>query len=239
LRRVAIAQARMGSTRLPGKVMQRIAGQTVIEHVMRRARAIPGLAEVCLATSDRAADDAVAAEGARLGVPVFRGSVDDVLGRYAGAARLTKADIVLRITCDCPLLDPAVCGEVLMLRDRTGADYATNVLERTWPIGLDCEAFPRAMLDRADGAATAAYDREHVTPWIERHAETKSNLPCPAGDLSDRRWTLDYPEDLEFLRALAPHLPPPPAIAPWRAIADVLDRHPEIAAINARRRAPA
>lgn len=235
MRRVAIAQARMGSTRLPGKVMQRIAGQTVIEHVMRRARAIPGLAEVCLATSDQAADDAVAAEGARLGVPVFRGSVVDVLGRYAGAARLTEADIVLRITCDCPLLDPAVCSDVLLLRDRTGAEYAANVLERTWPVGLDCEAFPRAILDRADAAATAAFDREHVTPWIERNARTKANLPCPGGNLSDRRWTLDYPEDLEFLRALAPHLPAPPAIAPWRTIADALDRHPEIAAINARR----
>ena len=225
----------MGSTRLPGKVMQRIGGQTVIEHVMRRARAIPGLAEVCLATSDQAADDAVAAEGARLGVPVFRGSVVDVLGRYAGAARLTEADIVLRITCDCPLLDPAVCGDVLLLRDRTGAEYAANVLERTWPVGLDCEAFPRAILDRADAEATAAFDREHVTPWIERNARTKANLPCPGGNLSDRRWTLDYPEDLEFLRALAPHLPAPPAIAPWRTIADALDRHPEIAAINARR----
>ncbi len=235
MRAVAIAQARMGSTRLPGKVMQRIAGETVIEHVMRRARAIPGLAEVCLATSDQAADDAVAAEGARLGVPVFRGSVVDVLGRYAGAARLTGADIVLRITCDCPLLDPAVCGDVLLLRDRTGAEYAANVLERTWPVGLDCEAFPRAILDRADAAATAAFDREHVTPWIERNARTKANLPCPGGNLSDRRWTLDYPEDLEFLRALAPHLPAPPAIAPWRTIADALDRHPEIAAINARR----
>jgi spore coat polysaccharide biosynthesis protein SpsF len=219
--------------------MQRIAGDTVIEHVMRRAGAIPGIAEVCLATTDRPEDDAVAAEGRRLGVTVHRGSADDVLARYAGAARVTRADIVLRITCDCPLLDPAVCGQVLRLRDRTGADYAANMLERTWPVGLDCEACTRAMLDRADAEATDAYDREHVTPWVDRHAKTRANLPCPDGNLSDRRWTLDYPEDLEFFRALAPHLPPPPAIAGWREIAAVLDRHPEIAAINVQRRARA
>lgn len=237
MRAVAIAQARMGSARLPGKVMARIAGATVIEHVMRRARAIPGIADVCLATSDRAEDDAIAAEGARLGVATYRGPAEDVLARYAGAARLMRAEIVMRVTCDCPLLDPEVCGEVLRLRDRTGADFAANVLEPTWPDGLDCEVCTRTMLDRAAAEATDPYDREHVMPWVDRHARTRANLACPAGNLSDRRWTLDYPEDLAFLEALAALLPPPPAIPGWREIAAVLARRPEIAAINAHRRA--
>ncbi|HSJ08192.1 MAG TPA: NTP transferase domain-containing protein, partial [Longimicrobiales bacterium] len=115
-RTVVVVQARMGSSRFPGKVMEALAGRSVLEHVLERCAAIPGVDAVCCATSVRAADDVVAGAAAVLGAAVVRGSEADVLGRYAQAAREMDADVVLRVTADCPLIDPRVCGAVLARR---------------------------------------------------------------------------------------------------------------------------
>jgi spore coat polysaccharide biosynthesis protein SpsF len=233
-----IAQARMGSSRLPGKVLKQLGGRPVLEHVLTRASRAPGADIVCVATTVEAADDAIASAAESLGFPVFRGSESDVLGRYAGAAEMTKADVIVRITCDCPLIDPGVIGEVLALRARENADYACNVLKNDWPHGLDCEAFTRAALDQAAAAAVESYDREHVTPWIRRNARTALHLPGPGGIAAEQRWVLDYPEDYELLQkvfALFGGAEPPLS---WEEVWSAVRKHEALGAINAHLRRP-
>lgn len=211
-----------------------LAGETVVHHVVRRARAITGVDVVCLATTEEAADDAVAAEGTRVGAEVFRGEENDVLGRYLAAGHAFGADVILRITCDCPLIDPAVCDQTLELRNERGADYASiNTLAHEWPHGLDCEVFTRDLLERAAAAEKDAFNREHVTVWMLEHSEIrKAPLPGPGGLAASQRWTLDYPEDFAFLDALFQHLPAPPALPGWRDVLAVVENHPEIAGMN-------
>ncbi len=234
MKTTVIVQARMGSSRLPGKVLAKLGDRTVLAHCLARATAVPGANAVCLATSELAIDDPVAETAAQSpGVTVFRGHETDVLSRYAGAARASNADIILRITCDCPLIDPVVCGEVLALRAKTGASYASNNVTTEWPHGLDCEAFTRQALDAADAGATDPYDREHVGPWMRRATEAAAaHLPGPGAPAARHRWTLDHPEDLAFLLALWPHLPAG-RIPSWREVMALLDCHPEIVKINA------
>lgn len=236
-RTACIVQARVGSTRLPGKVLETLGHAPVLEHVLRRCRAIPGVDEVVCATVEGPDGDAVAALAQTLGVTVYRGSEKDVLARYHGAAHAVNADIVLRVTSDCPLIDPEVCAAVLKLRAEAEADYAANNMPPSWPHGLDCEAFTIDTLDEAIATATAAEDHEHVTPWIRRNrAYNRINLPGPGGELTGLRWTLDYPEDLAFLRALYDRLPEGSAGQSWHVAADILSREPELTLINEARR---
>jgi len=228
-----IAQARMGSTRLPGKVLKQLGDRTVLGHVVRRATAVRGADVVCVATSTLAEDDAVAEEAVRCGAHIFRGDEADVLQRYIDAADMLNADTVMRITSDCPLIDPEVCAQVLTLRAERGVDYASNVGAALWPHGLDCEAFSAALLKSAGHEATAADDREHVTLWMRRNtAVEKADLDGPGAPASRQRWTLDYPEDLAFLERLFEYLPGPPALPGWRDVLETLRAHPELAAIN-------
>ncbi|MBL8700124.1 MAG: glycosyltransferase family protein [Alphaproteobacteria bacterium] len=232
-----IVQARLGSTRLPGKVLMPLAGTTVLEEMLRRCRAIPGADVVVCAIPEDTADDALIAPATRAGAVVARGSAGDVLGRYRKAADQVDADVVVRITSDCPLADPGLCGDVIALRAARGVDYAANNMPPRFPHGLDCEAFTAQSLRRADDAARDPYEREHVTPWLRRNpAITRATLDGPGGDAAQQRWTLDFPEDYAFFQAVFAQLPPPPAIPDWRATLAVIDAHPEISAINAARR---
>ncbi|HVA15074.1 MAG TPA: glycosyltransferase family protein [Stellaceae bacterium] len=236
-RTACIVQARVGSTRLPGKVLETLGKAPVLEHVLRRCHAIAGIDQVVCATVEGIDGDAVAALAENLGVAVYRGSECDVLARYHGAAHATHADIVLRVTSDCPLIDPEVCAAVLRLRHDAEADYAANNMPPSWPHGLDCEAFTIAALDEAAATATAAEDHEHVTPWIRRNrAFRRVNLAGPGGALTAQRWTLDYPEDLAFLRAVYERLPAGGSGQSWRAAADIVSREPQLALINEARR---
>lgn len=236
-RTACIVQARVGSTRLPGKVLENLGHTPVLEHVLRRCRAIAGVDEVVCATIEGAEGDAVAALAKELKVTVFRGSEKDVLARYHGAAHAVGADIVLRVTSDCPLIDPDVCAAVLRLRAEAEADYAANNMPPSWPHGLDCEAFTIETLDEAAATATTAEDHEHVTPWIRRNrAYHRVNLPGPGGELTAHRWTLDYPEDLAFLRAVYDRLPEGTAGQSWHVTADILSREPGLILINESRR---
>jgi len=228
-----VAQARMGSTRLPGKVLKRLGDRSVLAHVVRRAQAVPNVDRVCIATSTLPEDDAVAAEAVDCGAEVFRGDSTDVLRRYAGAAHMLAADTVMRITCDCPLIDPTVCGQVLSLLVEEKVPYASNVGAAQWPHGLDCEAFTAAILYRAAREAEAMDEREHVTLWIRRNdAIPKADLKGPGAPVSRERWTLDYPEDFVFLESLFDCLPAAGDLAGWRDILAVLAAHPEIAEAN-------
>jgi spore coat polysaccharide biosynthesis protein SpsF len=228
-----IIQARLGSTRLPGKVLEPLGAASVLEHVLLRCRAIDGVDQVVCATVEGVDGDAVASAAEMLDVAVYRGSEKDVLARYHGAAHMVDADVVMRVTSDCPLIDPEVCAAVLKLRADAGADYAANNMPPSWPHGLDCEAFTIEALDEAAALAVLDEDHEHVTPWIRRNdAYQRVNLAGPGGRLTTHRWTLDYPEDLAFLRAVYERLPAGGASRSWRAALAVVDREPQLTLIN-------
>jgi spore coat polysaccharide biosynthesis protein SpsF (cytidylyltransferase family) len=232
-RTIAIIQARMGSTRLPGKILLPLAAQTVLGHVLARCAAVPGIDGVLCATTELAEDDAVAEEALRHGASIYRGSTDDVLARYAGAARAAQADIVLRVTSDCPAIDPAVCGALLDLRAQSGAGYAANNMPASWTHGLDCEAFTRTALEAADAHADRTFEREHVSPWMrERDGLLRANLIAPRSLRKEGRWTLDYPEDYSFFQALFSYLPRGPSGYSVTSVLAILDAHPEIGEIN-------
>lgn len=232
-RTACIVQARVGSTRLPGKVLAPIGGTPVLTHVLRRCLAIKGVDVVVCATVDSSDGDSVSALAEKLNVHVFRGSENDVLARYHGAAHDVGAEIVMRVTSDCPLIDPEVCAAVLCLRAEEGADYAANNMPPSWPHGLDCEAFTIAALDEANEAATEPADREHVTPWIRRNRTFhRVNLAGPGGELTEQRWTLDYPEDLVFLRELYARVGHTERYPSWREIAHLVNQEPRLTLIN-------
>lgn len=229
-----IVQARMASTRLPGKVLLPLAGHSVLWHVLTRCAAVEGCEAVCCAIPDDEACAEIAAEAERAGAAVARGPEHDVLARYLGAADAVGADVVMRVTSDCPVIDPQVCAIVLRARAEAEADYACNNMPRRWPHGLDCEAFTREALERAARLAGEPGDREHVTPWLRRDASIdRVHVPGPDEALASHRWTLDFPEDYRFFEALFEYLPPPPHIAPFDEILAVVEAHPEIAALNA------
>jgi spore coat polysaccharide biosynthesis protein SpsF len=201
----AIIQARMGSTRLPEKTLADLHGKSLLERVIDRAAAIPGVEQVVVATTTLDEDDPIAVCAHRRGIKVYRGSIDDVLARFAGAARMVGASVIVRITADDPFKDPQVCGLVLaeFLRRAPNVDYVSNTVEPTWPEGLDVEVFSRQALDRADREATRQSEREHVTPYIYNHPDRFRNVQVKhTSDLSALRWTLDYVEDLAFARAV-------------------------------------
>ncbi|HWK29032.1 MAG TPA: glycosyltransferase family protein [Solirubrobacter sp.] len=231
MHRVAIVQCRMTSTRLPGKVLADLGGKPLLERQLERLARCRRLDEIVLATTVNAADDPLVALGARLGIGVHRGSEHDVLRRYAEAAARFRADVVVRITSDCPLLDPVLTDAVVDALD-AGADYASNALEPGLPRGLDAEALWRDVLDRVDRMATSAPAREHVTWHV--HAEHPERFvlrsvppPFAAGDL---RLTVDTPEDLALVRRLDDELGPAAGAAELVAW---LRAHPEVAALNA------
>ena len=233
----AIVQARFGSTRLPGKVLLELDGRPVLAHVLSRCSRISGIDFVVCAMPDEAASDKIEEIAAACGAVTFRGSESDVLARYLGAARLVDADVVLRITSDCPLIDPKVAADVVALRAAKRCDYASNNLSRTFPHGLDCEAFTFEALAEADTRAHEAYDREHVTPWLRRSRDiVRANLDSGNPALAQHRWTLDHPEDMAFFKALFAVMVEG-VDGTMDDILSVLAAHPEIPSINQHRHA--
>jgi len=223
----------MSSTRLPGKVLLNLNGRSVLSHVIERCQAISNVDKVCCAVSDNPESDEVAEEAERCGVEVFRGSEHDVLDRYYLAAQRLEAKIVVRITSDCPMFDPEVVAQVINLLIKKDADLATNNMPPTWPHGLDCEAFTFAWLERAWKDAVETPDREHVSLYIRRHPDAKIvNLKAPKEDLSMHRWTLDFPEDFEFMKAVFGALPVVSSMPSTADILLVLKKFPRIMELN-------
>jgi len=232
---VGIIQARMGSTRLPGKVMRDLCGQTVLAHVVRRVAAARNVARTVVATTTLERDDVVAAEARRLGAGVFRGSEEDVLSRYYEAARAERADVVVRVTGDCPLVDPeliaAMADRFLALQN---LDYLSNALTRTYPRGFDTEVFSMKALEGAWREATTPAEREHVTPFMYRHPERfRLENFAAVHDRSRYRLTLDTPADWEVIEKLVRALGGGSRIIPAAEVIDYLDRHPDVANLNA------
>lgn len=198
---LALIQARMGSSRFPGKVLEDLSGHPMLWHVVERVRRAGRVDKVVVATTDRAVDDPVAAFCEQEGVGCFRGNEQDVLDRFYQAAKANHADVVVRITADCPLIDSGVIDKVLARFECGDCDYACNVIRYTYPDGLDTEVFSFAALERAWREAGKPSEREHVTPYLRtekfRTANVESEVPVSPADF---RWTVDHPEDLEFVR---------------------------------------
>lgn len=205
-RTIGILQARMGSTRLPGKILQDIQGKPLLQRVAERARKAQLLDALVIATTDKAADDAVVDLCKREGLLFFRGSEDDVLDRYYQTACAYNADVVVRSTADCPLLDAQVTDLVIREFFAGDYDYVSNVLEPSYPDGLDTEVFSLHALERAWREAELTSEREHVTPFLWKHGDlfrlqNVKHVP----NLAWMRWTVDEPDDLEFVRAVYQH----------------------------------
>lgn len=228
-----IVQARMGSSRCPGKVMKDLGGQPFLKRCLDRCDRIPGADMVVVAVPDTEKDDPVAEAAESWGYKVVRGSETDVLSRYAKAAREVVATAVMRVTSDCPMIDPDICGETIRFWKETQADYGCNNMPPGFPHGLDCEVFHASLLHAADHLAEDPYEREHVTPWIRRHPDLKhSSIVGPAGGIETLRWTLDHPEDVDMFRAVYDALG---ERAPFATAAEYLAlclRRPDIPAIN-------
>ena len=229
-----IVQARFGSTRLPGKILNPLGSKSALIRVLDRCEQISGVDKVICAIPDTDADDAIAEEAMRNGFLVTRGSESDVLSRYAKAARDHGVDHVMRVTSDCPFIDPVICGEVIRLLKKSHSDYATNNMPPLFPHGLDCEVFPSVLLFQADRLASEPYEREHVSPWIRQHAHLQhANLRGPGQGFERLRWTLDYAEDLSFFEAVYDALGEAAASISASELAALCLRRPDLVAINA------
>ena len=225
----AIIQARMGSTRLPGKVLAEIAGHPMLWHVVNRVREAKTLDKVIVATSDSPSDNILVASCEQDGIPCFRGREDDVLDRYYQAARWIGADAIVRITADCPLIDPVVLDKVVTAYLDGECNYASNTIERTYPDGLDTEVFSFEALEKAWREARLMSEREHVTPYIWKNLDLfRLRQVTQQTDLSDLRWTVDEPEDLEFVRKIYEYLYQPGHVFLMDDIVKLLQRHPEL-----------
>jgi spore coat polysaccharide biosynthesis protein SpsF (cytidylyltransferase family)/RimJ/RimL family protein N-acetyltransferase len=218
-----VIQARVGSTRLPGKVLADLGGRPLLAFMLERLRDLP-VEHLLVATSDLPADDPIARLCATTGVPVFRGSHDDVLGRFAASLDAFPADTLVRLTGDCPLVDPEIVTGALELSQRTGADYTSNTLIRTFPDGLDVEVVTAAALREAATAAVDPIEREHVTPYLYRRPERfrLAALRCP-DLLGDERWTVDTAADLELVRTIVAALAPETKFG-WRRALEIAGR---------------
>ena len=232
MRTVCIVQARMSSTRLPGKVLLPLAGREVLAHVLDRLDFCKTLDEVVVATSSDASDDVLAQWCRARGVGVFRGSLQDVLDRYYQCAIQHKATAVVRITADCPALDPALVDEVV--RGFHAGGYDLFYLGGEFPDGLDCQVFSFSALHRARREAKLLSEREHVGPYVVNHPEwfRIGQLEKFKG-LAHHRWTLDEPRDLAFLQSVFERLQRPDG-RPFltQDLLNLLEREPELLQIN-------
>jgi spore coat polysaccharide biosynthesis protein SpsF len=260
---VAIIQGRMSSSRLPGKVLLDIAGQPMIRHVVERTRFARTLDAVIIATTTDPSDDPVAAFAASAGIPFTRGSLHDVLDRYYQAAKAHQADIIVRVTADCPVIDPDVIDQTVELVTRQSlltTDFSCNRLPppftRSFPIGLDVEACTFAALERAWKESTETFHREHVMPFLyegttfEPNTQQRLSDSCfvlrgsssrnfhiaqihHTPDYGSLRWTVDTPEDLVFIREIFARLYKKSDFT-WYDVLEIVQKNPDLAEINAR-----
>jgi len=227
----------MTSTRLPGKVLMDVAGRPMLAQQLRRLKECEMADEIVVATTANPADQPVVELARREGIRWFCGSEQDVLARYVGAARQTNADVVVRVTADCPLIDPQVTDRIIsqLVDHSVECDYASNVIERTYPRGLDVEAFFIDVLLRMDRLAKAQQGREHVTVCLR--SDVQKIFLCRSvidnENNANLRWTVDTEVDLKLIRTLYDVLDLGQRVAPYREILAYVRAHPELAQLNA------
>jgi len=236
MKRVIIMQARMTSTRLPGKVLKDLMGRPMLACQIERLRPCQCVDELMIATTTNTTDDPVIELCEAENIPWFRGSENDVLSRYVGAARQAGADVIIRITSDCPLIDSEVVDKVIreLTDNAPDCDYASNVIERSYPRGLDTEAFLRETLERCDRLAVSDQSREHVTSVIREvnPDEFICRSVTDSQDNSDLRWTVDTEADLKLVRRIYEELNLPEKQLSYPEIVAYVRSHPELAKIN-------
>ena len=228
---VAIVQARMGSTRLPNKVMKEIGGVPIIELLLARLSRAKEVDQIVVATSGDEKNEQLAAHVERLGYLCVRGSEDDVLKRYLDAAHASNADVVVRVTGDCPLIDPEVVNEVISRFKSVDIDYVSNTSPPTYPDGLDTEVFTLAALERAALESEDPFDHEHVTPYFRRPGLFKTAGIAHTEDLSGLRWTVDEPADFEVVSNVFARFAPDIHFS-WKQVLQLQQNHPELFAAN-------
>ncbi|HVS54017.1 MAG TPA: aminotransferase class III-fold pyridoxal phosphate-dependent enzyme [Opitutaceae bacterium] len=235
MKTVAIIQARMQSTRLPGKVLADVHGEPLLAWVVRRARQARTIDMVVVATSDLPADDQIVRFCRDEGVAHFRGSESDVLDRFYGAAQAFAAEVVVRITADCPLIDPTVIDQVVQAFHENEVDYASTGLIATFPDGLDVEVFRADALQQAWEQARKPSEREHVTPYLRTAPQFRRyNVESGFGaKLAEERWTVDEPQDLEFVRAVSTALAGRPDFT-MHDVLEILQQQPAIRKIQSK-----
>ncbi|NEO12175.1 MULTISPECIES: glycosyltransferase family protein [unclassified Moorena] len=233
---VIIVQARMTSTRLPGKVLKQVLGKPLLDYQIERLRRVKLADEIVIATTINQTDEPIVELCNSISIPYFRGSEEDVLARYYGAAVEHQADVVVRVTSDCPLIDPQVIDQVIQFYlDHQGEyDYVSNSLQRTYPRGMDTEVFSFAALDEAFHEASAQPDREHVTPFIHRQPERyRLGHVTYVEDNSNHRWTVDTAEDFELIRRMLEALYSQQPEFTLEYCLDLVSQHPDWSELNA------
>lgn len=236
MKTVVISQTRMTSSRLPGKVLKPVLGKPLLAYFVERLRRIDRADQIVIATTVNCSDEPIVDLCRTLQVPFTRGSEEDVLERYYDAALVSGADIVVRVTSDCPLIDPALVNETINFFQQHSDrfDYVSNSADNSYPIGMGVEVFSRRVLNEAHFQATKTFEREHVTPFLYTHPERyRIGSICSPRDLSMHRLTVDTPEDLELItliiEALTPHKPD----FNLADILELLSEHPDWSLINA------
>jgi spore coat polysaccharide biosynthesis protein SpsF len=230
----ALIQARMASNRLPGKVLMKLGNFTVVEQLVRRLETVAEIEEIVVATSTSFADDELVRLLENNGIAVFRGSETDVLGRLALAAQCHEADLYVKVTADCPVLDPIIAQSVIRVAIEEKVDFVSNGIVRSFPDGMDCAVVTRAALLQADAESVEALEREHASLYIRRHPEKFAikNILAPAAlTWPELGLTLDTPEDLVFLDRIFAELGPDKLFS-CEEIIDLMERKPELVQMN-------
>lgn len=232
---IAIIQARTGSTRLPRKILKEINQKTILSHVIERVKQAKQIDEIIIATTNSKEDGEIVSNAIAEGVKYFRGSEEDVLSRYYEGAFKYKADIIVRITSDCPLIDPNIIDEIVEFYKEHDYKIVSNasadINQRTYPRGLDTEVFSFVELEKAFNQAHEKYQREHVTPYIYENAN-KIYYYKNDENYSNYRWTLDTTEDLEFIEKVYSYLYKDKHDFYMKEIVELLEKHPELVKIN-------
>lgn len=230
-----IIQARMGSTRLSGKVLKKIKDKTILEHVIERLKQSRYADKLIIATTNNVEDDKIKKEAQRLGTEVYRGSEENVLSRYYHAAKVNHLDTVIRVTSDCPLIDPIILDDMIEVYLENNYDVVTNVgmesFNRTFPRGLDIEIFSFLTLEEAFKNAKEKYQKEHVTPYIYENSNSVFNFKNDI-DYSDHRWTVDTSQDFELISIIYDYLYNGSHDFYLNEIIDLFIKHPELYDIN-------
>ncbi|MEE8059472.1 MAG: glycosyltransferase family protein [Pseudomonadales bacterium] len=232
---LGIVQARISSTRLPGKVTKSIMGEPMLALQLERIRRSVLINELVVATSNETDDDEIAELCTQRSIDCYRGSLDDVLDRFYQAAKIHAPDYIVRLTGDCPLVDPGVIDDVIAFCLKGGYDYASNTLDPTFPDGLDIEICRFDKLQQAANEAVLPSEREHVTSFIEsRPDQFMLGSYRQDEDLSHLRWTVDEPEDFEVIQRIYQALYPTNADFRMAEILNLYQQHPELEQLNAR-----
>lgn len=235
MKKVAIIQARIGSTRLPGKVLKDITGKPILWHVVNRLGSNKLIDQLIVATTDDPEDDLIENVCKKNRLNFYRGSQGDVLDRYYQTAKIYHADLIIRITADCPLIDPAIVDKVIKhyLDNEEKVDYVSNTLQRTYPRGMDVEAFSFEILEIAWEKAKKQHQREHVTPYIYENSDlfSVSNVKNE-NDLSSLRLTVDEDKDLQLVREIYKRLYKKDSIFYLKSIIELFKKSPKLKSIN-------